>query len=467
MYKKQNIALLIISIFLMFFIWCCMLAEITMWISYGNTMTAGEILAFITANGYETGDIINYCLRYVWPYWLLCTLLFGVGCWWLWTQATKTPKYRYWTITILIVLLLPFMVPGQPCCLAREVVCVVKQLRNIRLHRDDATDFVYQAKKVSNSHSREIYICSIGESLRYANLSLNGMYSRETTPHLTTQSQLHLYSDCFSNATLTQHALPMLLTGVTGTHFEQHFTRKTIAQAYRETGIYTILIAHRAQLMNNKYHDYLTHDFDSIIWVEHDSLIAPTLRQVMNMHTKLFVITHYLGNHMFYTNRTEDCLVWRPDYNADPKIKSDSLFLNAYDNSILYTDYLLNKEIEILKQSKGIASWFFISDHGEYIDHRVSGHGHTYHPTKDEYHVPLMVWYSDEYAAVYPDKVANMIKHKDEPVCGDHVFWSVLDMAGIEIDSTLQQEGMSIFGDSLRSYKRTLLLPDGKTIMEL
>mgnify|MGYP003303516034 CR=1 FL=1 len=128
-------------------LWLCLLVQITTIVSYRHCFTAGELLAWIVANSYESGDIIHYCMRYVWPYWLGCTLLFGVGCWWLWTQATKTPKYRYWTITILIVLLLPFVIPGQPCCLAREVVCVVKQLRNIRLHRDDATDFVYQAKK--------------------------------------------------------------------------------------------------------------------------------------------------------------------------------------------------------------------------------------------------------------------------------------------------------------------------------
>jgi glucan phosphoethanolaminetransferase (alkaline phosphatase superfamily) len=114
-----------------------------------------------------------------------------------------------------------------------------------------------------------------------------------------------------------------------------------------------------------------------------------------------------------------------------------------------------------------IAAWLFVSDHGEYISPKVSGHGHTYHPTKEEYHVPLMVWYSDEYKETFPNKVANVIKHKDYPACADHVFWSVLDMAGIRIDSTLQQVGVSIFGDTLLPHQRTLLLPDGESVMML
>lgn len=467
MSSNRNTYFLILSLWIWTTIWLFGIIEITTLVSYRHCFTAGELLAWITANGYETGDIINYCLRHVWPYWLGCTLLFAMGCAWICVVRKKNKKWRISTIVALVLFLLPFVIPSQPWCLAREIVCVVQQIQHIRAHHANSENFIYNAKRVDSVENKEIYVLAIGESVRYNNLSLNNTYHRQTTPLLGQQNGLYLYSDCYANATLTQHAMPMLLTPTISMSFAEHFDYKTIAAPYHEAGFYTMLISHRAQLMNNGYHNYLAQDVDSIIWVEHDSLIHSTLRQVMNMHPKLFVITHYLGNHMFYTNRTEDCLVWRPDYNADPNVQSDSLFFNAYDNSILYTDYLLNQEIETLRHFKGIATWFFISDHGEYIDHRVSGHGHTYHPTKDEYHVPLMVWYSDEYAAAYPDKVANMIKHKDEPVCGDHVFWSVLDMAGIEIDSTLQQEGMSIFGDTLLPYQRTLLLPDGKTIMEL
>ena len=296
---------------------------------------------------------------------------------------------------------------------------------------------------------------------------MNGSYPRQTTPQLTQQTNLCLYSDYYANATLTQHALPLLFTPASTSDFNRHFNCKTIAAAFHETGFRTALISHRAQLMNNGYHDYLARDFDTVIFVDHDSLIAPEIIRIARSHEKMFIVTHYLGNHMFYTNRPEDCLVWHPDYNADLKAKSDSLFLNAYDNSLLYTDRLLNKEIETLKQMHRLAAWLFVSDHGEYISLKVSGHGHTYHPTKEEYHVPLMVWYSDEYNEAYSNKVINVIKHKDEPICADRVFWSVLDMANIRIDSTHQQEGMSIFGDTLLPHRRSLLLPDGKSVLEL
>ena len=445
------------------------LIETTTLASYENWFTSGEMFAWITANRFETNDIISYCLRYVWPYWIVCSLIyFGIGVlvWWL-TVVKNTRSAHYTAIGIIVFLAVPSVLPGVTNSLAHEIACVVEQVRNIKKHQNDNDGFRYNAVRQESVAGNEIYVLSLGESVRYNNLSLNGTYNRETTPLLEQQTDLVLYSDYYANATLTQHALPMLLTNAQTDDFEKHFGRKTIAAAFSEAGFKTALVSHRAQLMNNGYHDYLAKDFDTAIFVGHDSLIALELSNLAKMNEKLFVITHYLGNHMFYTNRTEDCLVWRPDYNADPKAESDSLFLNAYDNSLLYTDRLLNKEIETLRQMHKAAAWFFVSDHGEYISPKVSGHGHTYHPTKEEYHVPLMAWYSDEYKEAYPEKVANLIKHKDKPVYADHVFWSVLDMADIRIDSTLQQDGLSVFEEEVKYKGRTLLLPDGKTIMEL
>ena len=141
--------------------------------------------------------------------------------------------------------------------------------------------------------------------------------------------------------------------------------------------------------------------------------------------------------------------------------------LNAYDNSLLYTDRMLSEAIESLQEAKCIAAWLFVSDHGEYIYGNICGHGFSYSPQKDEYHVPLMVWYSDEYKEAYPNKVANVKKHKHESVCADYVFWSVLGITNIRIDKALQQEGKSIFEEQLKQESRTLLLPNGQRTIKL
>lgn len=468
MNKSTQILLFVLALLMLAGAWFCALVEITTLVSYHHPFTAGEIFAWVTANGYEVGDIASYCLRFVWPYWVLCSIVcvaLIVGVIYLYRRFHLKGSVVAFLLSFAI--LSPFFLIPTRMNLLREGWYVHQQIKAIERHSNDNASFVYRVQRTDTTTFPEIYVLAIGESVCYSHLSLNGQYGRRTTPLLEQQDNLLLFSDYYANSTLTQHAMPMLLTPAISNTFRQHYQYKTIAAAFSEAGFKTALISHRAQLMNNGYHDYLAKDFDTLIFVKHDSLIAPELANLAKKNEKLFAVTHYLGNHMFYTNRTEDCLVWRPDYNADPKTKSDSLFLNAYDNSLLYTDRLLNKEIETLRQMHKSAAWFFVSDHGEYISPKVSGHGHTYHPTKEEYHVPLMVWYSDEYKEAYPEKVANLIKHKDESVCADHVFWSVLDMADIHIDSTLQQEGMSIFGYTLLPHQRALLLPDGKSVMDL
>jgi len=446
-------------------VWLCSLIEITTLVSYRNPFTAGELFAWFTANVYETNDILRYCLRYVWPYWVACSLIYVGGCYVLWQAVSSAKRWAKAIACLAIVgLLLPFCAPFVPHNLLGEVICVVKQISILREHEDDNAAFSYHAARTDTTSQKEVYVLSVGESLRYSNISLNGEYQRETMPLLAHQEDLCLYSDYYATATLTQYALPMLLCGVDAEHFFSHYARKTLAAAFHEAGFRTVLISHRAQLMNNRYHNYLTRDFDTVLMVEHDSLIAPRLETLCNENHKLFVVTHYLGNHLFYTNRTDTDLIWRPDYNVDHGANSDSLFLNAYDNSIRYTDRMLNSEIDVLKSQDCMGAWLFVSDHGEYVGAKVSGHGYTYSPAIEECHVPLMVWTSKAYQAQHQDRVTNVVKHKDEPVSADYVFQSVLDMAGVSI---ADRTGKSVFATDLPTESRFLLLPDGRTIVQL
>lgn len=465
MKKVSNIVLTVVLLLLVVAGWLCAMVQTTTLASYHNWFTAGELFAWMTANPYESSDIVAYCLRNVWQYWLLCSIVYiAVGVFVVWLLRKGQCKHIVGSILLTLLALVPMALPNLSHCLLRESHCAWQHVRAIKVHQNDDSDYQYNAAKADTLTEQEIYVLAIGESVRYQNWALNGEYCRQTTPRLQEQSNLVLYSDYYANATLTQYALPMMLTGTPPESFAAHFQRKTVAAAFAETGFRTALVSHRAQLMNNGWHDYLACDFDTIVWVEHDSLIAPALQQLTATDDNWFVLTHYLGNHMFYTNCPDDCLQWRPDYNADSRAKSDSLFLNAYDNSLLYTDRMLSEAIRILEQTHAVSAWLFVSDHGEYIDKRVSGHGYTYHPTKEEYYVPLMVWYSNAYKDAYPRKVSNMVQHKDMPLSADCVWGSLLDMANIRVKEDVQS---SIFADSVEWSKRTLLLPDGETVMEL
>lgn len=81
---------------------------------------------------------------------------------------------------------------------------------------------------------------------------------------------------------------------------------------------------------------------------------------------------------------------------ADPKE-----LMNAYDNTIVYTDYLIHSVIEILRGIPQRRSCvIFVSDHGESL-----GEGNLYMhgvpilvAPKEQIEIPFIVWTSDEAA---------------------------------------------------------------------
>ena len=110
--------------------------------------------------------------------------------------------------------------------------------------------------------------------------------------------------------------------------------------------------------------------------------------------------------------------------------------LNAYDNTILYTDYLIHSVIEELKSVQNRrCCMIFVSDHGESLgENNLYMHGVPMAMApKEQIEIPFIVWQSD-----------NTLKIKDLDKVGQyHIFHSVLDFLGI--DSPIKDENMSIF----------------------
>jgi KDO II ethanolaminephosphotransferase len=70
--------------------------------------------------------------------------------------------------------------------------------------------------------------------------------------------------------------------------------------------------------------------------------------------------------------------------------------INAFDNSVLYTDTVLDSVISELRDKRAII--FYASDHGESIDEKKHLHGTPRNMAPPEqFRVPLLVWASDKY----------------------------------------------------------------------
>jgi len=115
---------------------------------------------------------------------------------------------------------------------------------------------------------------------------------------------------------------------------------------------------------------------------------------------------------------------------------TQTALLNAYDNTIVYTDYILSKVIEDLQQLKEYHSaMIFVSDHGESLGEKnLYMHGLPLSiAPKEQYEIPFIVWLSDSSKQLKPNKILSQ----------NHVFHSVLNF--LNIQSPIYNEQMNIF----------------------
>lgn len=115
---------------------------------------------------------------------------------------------------------------------------------------------------------------------------------------------------------------------------------------------------------------------------------------------------------------------------------SQTELINAYDNTIVYTDYILFKLIKNLKQLTDYNSaMIFVSDHGESLgENNLYMHGLPISiAPKEQYDIPFIVWVSEGSKQLKPNKTLTQ----------NHVFHSVLNF--LNIQSPVYNEEMNIF----------------------
>ena len=433
----------------------------------GDIASAGYVRSLFMTTPYEADGALGRVIKQH------IGFIAFVAVFYLWDSvllfvARPQKQWTLWISTVAGILLVVQVIVNTAALFNRPPLNIYVQMVEAwhqRCQRNELTsqpsNFSYHAGRHCAPTQKEVYLLVLDESLRYDHVSLDSTNYRQTMPRMEKLNNLVVYADYYTTGVFTMYAVPMLITRATPTTFALSYTEPGVQQAFYEAGFKTIWLTNEAQLVSDGVSDYVARGAE-IIRVPNDMSMPAVVDSLCETADKLFMVLHLWGNHQFYLNTDASTSRYYPDITTTDDVHGEQMYNNAYDNAILYTDSMLLELTEVLNSKSCIAQWIFTSDHGEGPIGRNGGaHGYTL-PSSGEYHVPLLIWYNDEYAAAFPDKVANMRKHCAHPLCADHMFWSMLDMADIRIDSTLQQEDMSIYGDSLMPHQRVLLLPDGK-----
>jgi len=296
-----------------------------------------------------------------------------------------------------------------------------------------------------------LYVLVIGEAARYDHFSLNG-YQRSTTPYLESTEHLISFDSAFSQANLTTYSVPLMLTRAMARDSETAYKERSIVEAFQEAGFRSDMISKQqlhsqfTQRIMNVCDDQYAYTKPIDVAGNYDGEMVDKVRE-FTRDTAQFMVLHSLGCHFRYEQRyPEQYTVYEPvlgqsfSYSMLSEPNKDKL-INAYDNAILYTDAFLHQLICYMDSLDKPAVMVYMSDHGESFwddEQKLLLHG-SYVISKYEYHVPLLVWYSEEYAALHWAKIEAMEQNRTTPLSSDVLFYSLLDLADISspvIDST-------------------------------
>lgn len=310
---------------------------------------------------------------------------------------------------------------------------------------ETSRSFTFDAASERADSLPEVYVMVIGETVRACNMGIYG-YERNTTPHLNSMGQeLAVCRDAVTMSNTTHKSVPLLLTAVGSEKFDSLYTQRGIFTAMDEAGYRTSFYSN--QRRNHSFIDYLGSEAQDVVFATDSIMMGQNLsddvllglfdkRLKQYKGEKLFIVLHCYGSHFTYSDRyPAEGAYFTPDNIVSAKKEYRPNLINAYDNTIRYTDNFLWQIASKLEALNVPAVMMFTSDHGEDIfdDSRNRFLHASPIPTYYQLRVPFVLWSSKAYMAQFPGKWENVRNNCNKPVSTNMIaFHTMLDLAGVK-----------------------------------
>ena len=174
---------------------------------------------------------------------------------------------------------------------------------------------------------------------------------------------------------------------------------------------------------------------------KYDGILTAGLKETIENSEadKLFIVLHTSTSHgpIYYSKYPAEFEHFTPVCTTVEMSKADPVeLMNAYDNTIVYTDFIIDQVIKILKTiDSRRCAMLFVSDHGESLgENNLYMHGVPMAiAPKEQVEIPFIVWSSEGVESVKSLEEAGHY----------HTFHSVLNFLGVE--SQIYDPEMSVF----------------------
>ena len=298
-----------------------------------------------------------------------------------------------------------------------------------------------------------LMVMVVGETARADHIGLNG-YARDTTPRLASEGVASL-RNVWSCGTSTAASVPCMFSNLGREAFENRpANTEGLADVLQRAGYAVLWLDNQAggckgvcdrvpkvdyRALQAAAPELCQGDecFDEVMLRGLDERIArlPAERRARGV----VVFMHQMGSHgpAYYLRSPARFKRFTPECttNALQQCAREQV-VNAYDNTIAYTDHFLASTIDWLKTRE--AQWapalVYVSDHGESLgENNLYLHGLPYRFAPDvQKHVPWISWFSPQFERQSGVATACLKAKADERLSHDDYFHSALGLLNVQ-----------------------------------
>lgn len=304
----------------------------------------------------------------------------------------------------------------------------------------------HRIREVGVNRKPRLTVVMVGETARAANFGLDG-YKRNTSPELAREGVLN-FTEVSSCGTATAVSVPCMFQDVGRDEYKPEYAknREGLLDVLQRAGVGVLWRDNNSGCKgacDRVPTDDVSHlnlaDFCANGECHDDALLSGLQDYINSIKDDTLVVLHMKGSHgPFYSKRypaaygkfTPVC-----DSSQLDQCSRQSI-VNAYDNSLLYTDHVVAETLRLLKHNQASfdTALIYLSDHGESLgEGGVYLHGLPYAMApKEQTHIPMVIWLSEGIKDHDGIQGQCMAALENQPWSQDNLFHSVLDLMAVQ-----------------------------------
>lgn len=290
-----------------------------------------------------------------------------------------------------------------------------------------------------------VLVLVVGETARKANFPQAG-YSRNTSPLLAQENTI-FFDQVSSCGTATAVSVPCMFAQEARKNFDLSHAdnRENLLDVVQRAGIHVSWVDNNSgckgvcarvpseEIPSLKNDEYCRDGecFDM-------ALLKDLPARLNNSASGQLIVLHQKGSHgpSYFERSPAQFKQFLPECTSNQLQRCTSAEItNAYDNSIVYTDYVLGQLINTLKAASDIDSaMLYVSDHGESLgENGFYLHGFPYAlAPKEQTQIPMVLWLSDGFKSRLNIDWDCLHNNRHQLLSHDNLFSSVLALLDIK-----------------------------------